>query len=285
MLSNRKTKLRNPKIQTWQVFVQQSFHPNLEQNKSNTNRWKVTWDGPDDPTNPKNWSISKKWGATLIISAFSFISPLTSSMVGPALGQMAADLHINNTIETEISLSIFVLAWAVGPFFLAPLSEVYGRVHVLQISNLFFLAWNIGCGFSQNKAEIIVFRFLAGIGGSAQLAAGGGVLSDCWLPEQRGKAVGMYTLAPVLGPAIGPVLSGWIAQRSTWRWVFWSTSIADAVVQFVGLFFLPESYTPTILKKKADRLRRETGNKRLHTEFEDTKFSKLLAVALVRLSV
>lgn len=195
---------------------------------------------------------------------------------------MAADLHIINTIEIEISLSIFVLAWAVGPFFLAPLSEVYGRVHVLQISNLFFLAFNIGCGFAQNRAEIIVFRFLAGLGGSAQLAAGGGVLSDCWLPEQRGKAVGLYTLAPVLGPAIGPVLSGWIAQRSTWRWVFWSTSIADALVQFVGLFFLPESYTPTILKRKADRLRRETGNKRLHTEFEGQKFSELLKVALTR---
>ncbi|CAD6592757.1 MAG: hypothetical protein ASARMPRED_006702 [Alectoria sarmentosa] len=254
--------------------------PSQDEKPKNPNL--VTLDGPDDPANPKNWPINKKWGATLIISAFSFISPLTSSMVGPALGQMAADLHMTNTVEIEISLSIFVLAWAVGPFFLGPLSEVYGRVRVLQISNLFFLAWNIGCGFAQNNVEIIVFRLLAGLGGSAQLAAGGGVLSDCWLPEQRGKAMGIYTLAPVLGPAIGPVLGGWIAERSTWRWVFWSTSIADAVVQVAGVFFLPETYTPTILKQKAKQLRRETGNKRLHTEFEDKKFSKLLAVALVR---
>ena len=203
-------------------------------------------------------------------------------MIGPALDRMAADLHMTNTIEIEISLSIFVLAWAVGPLFLGPLSEVHGRVRVLQINNLFFLAWNIGCGFAQSGAEIIVFRLLAGLGGSAQLAAGGGVLSDCWLPEQRGKAIGIYTLAPVLGPAIGPVVGGWIAERSTWRWVFWSTSIADAVVQVARLFFLPETYTPAILKQKARKLRRETGNEHLHTEFEDKKLSQLLAVALVR---
>ena len=203
-------------------------------------------------------------------------------MIGPALGKMAKDLHMTNTVEIEISLSIFVLAWAVGPFFLGPLSEISGRVRVLQISNLFFLAWNIGCGFAQNNAEIIVFRLLAGLGGSAQLAAGGGVLSDCWLPEQRGKAISLYTLGPILGPAIGPILGGWIAERSTWRWVFWSTSIADAFVQVAGLFFLPETYAPAILKQKAKQLRRETGNTPLHTEFEDKEFSNLLATALVR---
>lgn len=203
-------------------------------------------------------------------------------MVGPALGEMAADLHMTNTVEIQISLSIFVLAWAIGPFLLGPLSEIYGRVRILQFSNLIFLAWNIGCGFAQNNVEIILFRLLAGLGGSAQLAAGGGVLSDCWHPEQRGKAMGIYTLAPVLGPAIGPVLGGWIAERSTWRWIFWSTSMADAVVQLAGLFFLPETYTPKILQEKAARLRRETGNELLHTEFDGKKFSRLLAGSLVR---
>ena len=203
-------------------------------------------------------------------------------MVAPALSQMAADLKMTNTIEIEISLSIFILAWAIAPLFLGPLSEIYGRVHVLQISNLFFLAFNIGCGFAQNNVEIIVFRFLAGLGCSAQLVAGGGVLADCWKPEQRGKAMGIYTLAPILGSAFGPILGGWIAEKSTWRWIFWSTSISDAAVQIAGLFFLSETYSPTILKQKADRLRREPGNEKLHTEFEDKKLSQLLAVSLVR---
>ncbi|MCJ1378598.1 hypothetical protein MMC17_001697 [Xylographa soralifera] len=162
---------------------------------------------PEDP--------SLKWRATVIVSIFSFVGPLTSSMVAPALGNMAADLKMTNTIKIEISLSIFILAWAIAPFFLGPLSEIYGRVHILQISNLVFLAFDIGCGFAQKNVEIIVFRFLA-----------------------------------------------------------------DAVVQ--SAVFLSETYSPTILKQKAVRLRRDPDNEKLHAEFEDKKFYELLAVSLIR---
>lgn len=110
-------------------------------------------------------------------------------------------------------LSIFVLAYAIGPLFLGPLSEIYGRVIVLQLSNLFFLAFNIGCGFAQTKDQLIAFRFLSGLGGSAPLALGGGVLSDCWRAEERGKSISIYSLAPLLGPAVGPIAGGFIAMK------------------------------------------------------------------------
>ena len=62
-----------------------------------------------------------------------------------------------------------------------------------------------------------------------------------WAPEERGQAIAVYSLAPLLGPAIGPVAGGWIAERSTWRWVFWSTSIAAGLVGILGILTLPES--------------------------------------------
>lgn len=67
-------------------------------------------------------------------------------------------------------LSVFVLAYAVGPLFLGPLSEIYGRVPVLQIANLAYLVFNTACGGCKNKGEMIAFRFLSGFGGSAPLA-------------------------------------------------------------------------------------------------------------------
>lgn len=70
---------------------------------------------------------------------------------------------------------------------------------------------------------------------------GGAALSDMWTPEQRGQAIAIYSLAPLLGPVIGPVAGGWIAERSTWRWVFWSTSIVAMFIQVMGLIFLKES--------------------------------------------
>lgn len=136
----------------------------------------VTWDGPQDPENPKNWSLKKKWIITIVVSLFTFISPVSSSMVAPALSALAADLGVKTTIEEQLTLSIFVLAYGIGPLVFGPLSESFGRVKILMLSNLFYLAWNMGCGFAQNEAEMLVFRFMAGIGGSAPLAIGGGVL-------------------------------------------------------------------------------------------------------------
>lgn len=130
----------------------------------------VTWDGEEDPENPKNWSATKKWAATITVSLFTFISPVSSSMVAPALPSLAADFNVTNEVVSQLMLSIFILAYAVGPLFLGPLSEIYGRTIVLQLSNLFFLVFNIGCAVSKTTVQMIVCRFLAGLGGSAPLA-------------------------------------------------------------------------------------------------------------------
>lgn len=63
--------------------------------------------------------------------------------------------------------------------------------------------------------ELIVFRFLAGLGCSAPLAINGAVIGDLFDPENRGKAMSIYSLGPLLGPAIGPVAGAWIAEKST----------------------------------------------------------------------
>ncbi len=77
------------------------------------------------------------------------------------------------------------------------------------------------------------------------------MLGDMWSPEERGKAIAVYSLAPLLGPAIGPVAGGWIAERSTWRWVFWSTSIAAGIIQVIAFFALPESQSNVLLFLRA----------------------------------
>ncbi|KAF8823587.1 hypothetical protein HHX47_DHR10000313 [Lentinula edodes] len=232
----------------------------------------VDWDGPDDPSNPKNWTFRRKWAATAIVSAFTFISPVSSSMVAPATETIAAQFGITNDVLIAMTTSIFVLAYAIGPLILGPLSEIYGRSRVLQAANLFYLVWNLVCGFAQNTTQLLVFRFLAGLGGSAPLSIGGGVLGDVWHPEERGKAIAVYSLAPLLGPVVGPIAGAWIADKSgisvgdrgalgsqsnMWRWVFWSTTIVDAAIQVAGTFWLQETFAPILLERKAEKIRKE----------------------------
>ncbi|EKD21743.1 uncharacterized protein L3040_004966 [Drepanopeziza brunnea f. sp. 'multigermtubi'] len=243
----------------------------------------VGWER-NDPNNPKNWSVGRKWSATLIVSAFTFISPVSSSMIAPAVNAIAAEFNITNDIEKSLTLSIFVLAYAVGPLLLGPLSELYGRIIILQSANLFYLFFNLGCGLAQTKQQLIAFRFLSGLGGSAPLAIGGGVLSDLFTPEERGKALSIYSLAPLLGPAIGPIAGGFVTQNTTWRWVFYATTITDGLIQFLGLWFLQETYAPVLLDRKKKQAIKETGNEALHTEYDqpDRTVAKALRTSLSR---
>ncbi|OBZ77932.1 hypothetical protein A0H81_01635 [Grifola frondosa] len=209
-------------------------------------------------------------------------------MIAPASDQLAAQFGITNTAIIALTISVFVAAYAFGPLFLGPLSELYGRSRVLQLANLWYLAWNLGCGFAQNKSQLIAFRFLAGLGGSAPLSIGGGVLGDLWRPEERGQAIALYSLAPLLGPVIGPACGAWVAQKSTWRWVFWSTTIVDAIIQCFGLFFLKETFAPVLLERKAEMIRKtmdpeKAEGREICTVFDsDRNWKHLVTKALLR---
>ncbi|KAJ2923142.1 hypothetical protein H1R20_g13951, partial [Candolleomyces eurysporus] len=200
----------------------------------------VDWSGPDDPSNPKNWSSKRKWATTFVVSAFNFISPASSSMIAPASETIAKEFGMTNAVLISLITSAFVLGYAVGPLIVGPLSEIYGRSQVIKISNLFYLVWNLACGFSTNTPQLLVFRFLAGVGGSAPLSVGGAVMGDIFYKEQRGRAMALYSFVAMLGPVLGPVCAG---------------CLVDVIVQISGIFLLQETYPPVLLERKAENLR------------------------------
>jgi len=133
-------------------------------------RWQITFDGPNDPCNPLNWSNKRKWVATILVSLFTFLSPFSSTMITPALPVIGDCFDIPEGFERQLVMSIFLLGYAQGPFVLAPLSEIFGRVTVLQYANLVYLLFNTCCGFAQTKEQMLAFRFLSGLGGAAPQA-------------------------------------------------------------------------------------------------------------------
>lgn len=132
----------------------------------------IDWDGLEDPQNPLNWSQTRKWVATMLVSCFTFISPFSSTMVTPALDDIGLEFGITGEFSKQLVMTIFLLGYAQGPFVLAPLSEIFGRVRVLQYANLVYLAFNTACGFAKTEQQILACRFLSGIGGSAPQAVG-----------------------------------------------------------------------------------------------------------------
>lgn len=119
---------------------------------------------------------------------------------------------------------------------------------------------------------MIILRFFTGMAGCAPVAICAGIIADMFEPEERGEAMAMYTLSPVLGPCIGPIFAGWIIQaygEDKWRWIFWTSTMFGAAVTVLGLCTLKETYAPVFLERKARRLRKETNNPLWHTAFAE----------------
>lgn len=91
--------------------------------------------------------------------------------MAPGIGAIAEELDIGSSIVATLTLTVYVLGYAVGPLFLGPASEIYGRKPLLTLSNVWYFVFNFACGFAKSKEQLIAFRFLAGIGGSGPLAA------------------------------------------------------------------------------------------------------------------
>lgn len=216
----------------------------------NSNTPPLAW--KDDPSNPHNWPAARKYVNTILLSALVFNTLMSSTMVAPALSQIRRDLNIASNTQTQLVLSIFVLSYAFGYFVWAPLSEVYGRKPVLQIANLWFLIWNLVCGFARNEATITIGRLFSGAGAAACLALGSGSMGEVWRPAQRGRSLAVLSVVTNCGPVVGPVIGGIIAQQSlsSWRWAFWSTSIFNGLLQLISLRFLHESHQATILRHR-----------------------------------
>jgi multidrug resistance protein len=191
----------------------------------------VWWDGPNDPENPRNWGTLKKNINVALISLLCFITPVASAMFAPGIPKVMQDFHNTNNELASFVVSIFVLGFALGPIFLAPLSEIYGRQIIYFITNILFVIFTMACAVSSNLGMLIGFRFLAGAAGSAPLANGGGTISDLIEQERRGAAMAIFAIGPLLGPIVGPVAGGFLAQAEGWRWVFWVIVIAVSGVQ------------------------------------------------------
>ncbi|KAG9000520.1 hypothetical protein FRB90_011795 [Tulasnella sp. 427] len=228
----------------------------------------VTWDDPDDPENPKNWSVLYRWYITAISGLLVLSATFASSAPSGILRQLTSELHLNHTLSI-LTISLFVAGYCVGPLLWGPLSEQFGRKPVLLLTFAGYAAFQVGGALARNTTSVLVFRFLGGTFAASPLTTSGGIIGDIWDADVRGKAVAIFTVAPFAGPALGPIVAGYIDVAGiSWRWLFWITAIFAGFCFFVVLLTVPETYAPVLLTRKAERKRKETGNEKFRSELE-----------------
>lgn len=215
---------------------------------------------PEDPENPKNFSEARKWFYTFVVTLSVFSATLLSSAYSGTTSEIEAEFGSNSeTIASGISL--FVLGFALGPVLWAPLSETYGRRVLFCTTFAGLTAVTAGCAGSSSMAALIVLRFLGGTFAASPLTNAGGVIADLFHQQQRGLGMSLFSTAPFLGPALGPIMAGFTSEAIGWRWVQGIMAIFTGLIWIFGTFVLPETYGPVLLQKRAKALSKKFYNK------------------------
>ncbi|KAI0465303.1 Synaptic vesicle transporter SVOP [Komagataella kurtzmanii] len=215
---------------------------------------------PGDKVNPKNFSKARKWVITFVLGLVCFNVAIGSAIVtGEMLGPQV-ELHASEEVVILASVTMFVLAFGIGPLILSPLSEEFGR-NMVYIPTLFLaIVFIIPCALAQNIATLIVCRFIDGLFFSGPMTLIGGSLADCWLEDERGLAMAIFSAAPFLGPVIGPLIGGYLGMYKGWRWNYWLLMIFTGFCYCLLLVTIPETHAGTLLKRRAKKLRKVTGD-------------------------
>ncbi|KAF4125581.1 Fungal trichothecene efflux pump (TRI12) [Geosmithia morbida] len=240
--------------------------------------YEVGWDGGDsDPLCPRSFTPGRKWLITLIAAFASFCVTAASSMFTATYTQMEAEFGESRIVST-LGLSTFVLGIALGPMLFGPLSEFYGRRPIYLVAWTLYVIWFVPQAVAPNVQTVIVCRFLNGFAGSTFLAVSGGTVGDLFARHELQAPMVLFSIAPFIGPCVGPLVSGFVNYNVSWRWTYyvliiWSSALLAAIV-----FLLPETFHPILLRDKARALRRDTGDDRWWAPAERAHRSVLGAV-------
>ncbi|MCJ1403877.1 hypothetical protein MMC11_007100 [Xylographa trunciseda] len=213
---------------------------------------------PNDPRSPMGMTRGMKWLITMIMALGTLSVTFSSTAFSGGIRQIEESF----TTSTELailSVSLFVLGFAIAPMTWAPLSELYGRQIIYAISFTFLTIFGAASLGSQNIATLLVLRFFAGLFGASSIVNSAGVIADMFVAKERGIAMMAYTSAPFLGPTIGPIIGGFTGQYGGWRWIDGMTVIFTGVLWILGVVVVPETYNPYLLIQRAKKLSQMTG--------------------------
>lgn len=188
----------------------------------------------------------------------------------PVANRIVRDLNHGKSSKSSsvLLVTIWELGEAAGPLLIAPLSELYGRYPVMNAANILFISATILAALSQSTPLFIAARALTGLAVASNVLSPA-IVGDMFISDQRGSAMSIIMLAPLIGGAIGPAISGAIAQSLGWRQLLWMSAILAGLCEVLFLTCSRETYKVVILHRRVARLRKETGNDALRTAYDD----------------
>ncbi|GGD84179.1 DHA2 family efflux MFS transporter permease subunit [Paenibacillus nasutitermitis] len=184
------------------------------------------------------FSIKTIIGPLLAVIVGMIMVILDSTVVNVALPTLVDYFHTDvNTMQWSITAYTLALS-AVIPL-AGWLTDRFGAKRVFLITIALFTIGSGLCALATTPSQLIIYRVLQGLGGGMVAPIGMAMVFRLAPPGKTGAVMGMLGIPMMLGPALGPVLSGWLVEYATWQWVFLINLPIGIIAILVGMKFLP----------------------------------------------
>ncbi|KAG8425868.1 hypothetical protein J3459_008659 [Metarhizium acridum] len=169
-----------------------------------------------------------------------FFSPLSANTYLPSIPSLASFLNVSPSLM-NLTVTAFLIFQGLAPSFYGDLADIAGRRPAYLISFIIYIAANIGLATQSSYPALFILRCLQSSGSGGTYALNSGVIADISTTAERGKYMGAAQSGIMLGPAIGPILGGVLAQYLGWRSIFWFLTICGGVYLVVFAIAVPET--------------------------------------------
>ncbi|CAK7264324.1 hypothetical protein SEPCBS119000_000930 [Sporothrix epigloea] len=171
----------------------------------------------------RDWSLGRKVYYTAVPCFLAYLVTFSASITGPSTLVLMEEFNISRTVAL-LPGTLYLVGLALGPMFIASLSELIGRRWLYIASTAALVVFSAGAGASHTYSGLLVCRFLAGFFGTSGIAMGAGTILDVWgYTKARGLAALLFTCGPFFGPSMGPLAGAYIMAEydNNWRWTQW----------------------------------------------------------------
>jgi DHA1 family bicyclomycin/chloramphenicol resistance-like MFS transporter len=184
--------------------------------------------------------VPRSAGYVALLVALGSFGPLTMSIYTPVMPSVGADLGANPD-SVKLTLTTYMLGFAVGQLFYGPLSDRYGRRPVLLGGLVFFTLATFACSFAPSIAGLIGLRVLQGLGGASGSVIGRALTRDAYKFHEMPLVMSWISLGQNIAPSLAPSLGGYLGEWATWRATFWFVGAFSALLTVVVLLALRET--------------------------------------------
>ncbi|KAI1162763.1 major facilitator superfamily domain-containing protein [Nemania serpens] len=192
---------------------------------------------------PPPHSVYTLWEKRLIVISAAFsglFASWTAQIYLPALNNAAHDLH-TSAKEINLTITSYMIFQGVTPIFIGGYADAMGRRPVYMICFFLYIIVDIALAKSDGYGSLLALRSVQSITISSTQALCQGVVADISTSSERGQYAAFLALPTILGPSIGPVIGGAIAQFLGWRNIFWFLAITGLINLGIIIAFFPET--------------------------------------------